>query len=339
MTLTCNRDGNFTILVIGDPQLDWPEVEHEGPEEIGILLERVSPDLVILNGDIMTVNDGLRIVRDMDEDYLSRLIAPIEERRIPWAYNTGNHDRFTEEHHRLFMQHQCLSAPVPADDPDYEADRPLNYRLPIFSHDGKRQVFAVWGMDTGTYNKYGWEGLTHKQISWYRRTSEACGRVTGLLCCHIPFTQMVDLYYSKKDGGKAEVGERGDKYPLWGRMSFSLGEEHYVTDSGTVICGANGFCTTTCANDRGMLDAIREQGDIKIAVFSHEHHKNFVGNYNGILLGYSGKISMGCGADELCRGGRVIRFNESAPEAFETYWVGSVETSEDQPPIKNEITP
>ena len=329
--LTCNQDGTFTILVIGDPQLDWPEVAHEGPEEIGILLKRVSPDLVVLNGDIKTIND-------FDEDYLSRLIAPIEERQLPWAYVTGNHDRFTEEHHRFCTRHRCLSTTVPADDPDYEEDRPLNFVLPIYTYDGKRQVFAVWGMDTGMYNKYGWEGLTHKQIRWYQRTSDAitasCGeKVTGLLCCHIPFPQVVDLYYSKKDGGVVRAGERGDKYPVWGRMDLSPNGRAEVTENGTKILEQTGFNCTNRMNDRGMFKAICEQGDIKIAVFSHEHNKNFVGNYNGVLLGYSGKISMGCGAVEYCRGGRVIRFRESAPEAFETYWVGSVETSEDLPPV------
>lgn len=332
MRLSCNEKGEFTILVIGDPQLDWPEVEHEGPEEIEALLHRVRPDLVILNGDIKTIDD-------FDAAYVDNIFKPINDRGIPWAYVNGNHDRFTPAHHALFAAYEnCLAVPLPADDPGYDPERPLNFVLPIASHDGKKTVFAVWGMDTGMYNQNGWEGLTEKQIAWYRRTSDRLiaengAPVTGLLCCHIAFPQMVDLYYSKQAGGTAAPGERGDAYPVYGLMSPGLGEEDYVTDTGTEITGATGFSCTHRKNDRGMLEAILNQGDIRMAVFSHEHQKTLVGSYRGLLLGYTGKISMGCGANALTRGGRVVRLNEAAPEKFTTYWVGSMETSEDQPEI------
>ncbi len=332
MRLTCNENGDFKILIISDPQLDWPEVYHEGPEEIEILLERVHPDFVMIDGDLKTIND-------FDKAYLDGIVAPINERNIPWAYVNGNHDRFTEEHHAWYKSHpNCLSEVVPSHDPDFEADRPLNYLLPIYSHDEKEQVFAIWGMDTGMYNEFGWEGLTEKQIRWYQRKSNAqtqanSKKVTGLLCCHIAFTQILDLFYSKKDGKTAVLGEQGDAYPCLGHFSpvEEYSDEYYVTDTGTKIVGRGGSSCTRPKNDRGMFSAIQEQGDIKIVVFGHEHIKNMVGCYKGVLLGYSGKISMGCGADELCRGGRVVQFNEKHPEQFVTYWVGSMETSKDQP--------
>lgn len=337
MRLACDENGDFKILIIGDAQLDWPEVYHEGPEEIEILLERVNPDFVMICGDLKTVND-------FDRAYLDGIVAPINERNIPWAYVNGNHDRFTEEHHAWHKSYpNCLAEVVSAQDPDFEEDRPLNYLLPIYSHDGKEQVFALWGMDTGMYNQNGWDGLTEKQIRWYQRMSDAQTKangkpITGLLCCHIAFPQILDLYYSKKDGGTARIGERGDAYPCLGRFSFSPVEEdyfdeYYVTDTGTKILGRGGSSCTRPQNDRGMFSAIQKQGDIKIVVFGHEHVKNMVGCCKGVLLGYSGKISMGCGADELCRGGRVVQLNEKHPEAFVTYWVGSMETSLDQPPM------
>lgn len=332
MQLKCNKNGDFTILVIGDPQLDWPEVEHEAPEEITVLLERVRPDFVVMNGDLKTNNE-------FDAAYVDNIFRPIKERGIPWAYTNGNHDRFTPEHHELLSAYgTCLSVPMSADDPNYDAERPLNFVLPIYSHDEKKQVFAVWGMDTGMYNQFGWEGVTAQQIAWYRKTSDALtaangAPVTGVLCCHIALPQIVDLYYSKKTGGEAVPMERGDAYIGYGLVSQGLGEKEYVTDTGTVIHGANGFSCTNRANDRGMFQAIVQQGDIKMAVFAHEHKKNFVGHYRGVLLGYTGKISMGCGADERTRGGRVIRFNERDPENFTTWWVGSMETSADLPAI------
>lgn len=337
MRLTCNEKGDFTILIIGDPQLDWPEIEPEGPAEIRILLDRVHPDFVLMNGDLKTRND-------YDEAYLDNIVAPINERNIPWAYTNGNHDRFTAEHHAWCKSYpNCLGDVVPSDDPDHEPERPLNYVLPVFSRDKSKAVFAIWGMDTGMYNQFGWEGLTAKQIRWYQRNSDALtvangAPVPGLLCCHIPFPQMVDLYYSKKEGGAAEPGERGDAYLGNGSVSLALGEENYVTDTGTKILGATGFACTTRANDRGMLDAIIKQGDIKMAVFAHEHTKNFVGHYKGLLMGYAGKISMGCGYNDLTRGGRVVQLNENAPDRFVTFWVGSMETSKDQPAIYQDGT-
>ena len=335
MKLTCNETGDFTILVIGDPQLDWPEVYHEGPEEIDILLDRVNPDFVLLNGDLKTRND-------YDFEYLDGIVSPINKRNIPWAYTNGNHDPFSEEHHAWYKSYPlCLGDVVSPDAPDFEPTRPLNYVLPVYSHDGTRQVFAVWGMDTGAYNEYGWDGLTEKQIRWYRRTSDEQTarngkKVAGLLCCHIAFTQVLDLYYSKKSGKTAVLGERGDAYPCYGNFTMGIEAEdynceEYITDTGTVLKGRGGSSCTRPQNDRGMMQAILDQGDIKAVAFAHEHIKNMAGSFHGVLLSYSGKISMGCGADEQTRGGRVFRFNEKNPEGLVTWWVGSMETSEDQP--------
>ncbi|MBQ8266944.1 MAG: hypothetical protein IJZ21_00980, partial [Clostridia bacterium] len=61
----------------------------------------------------------------------------------------------------------CFNEKVSSGDPNYEYTRPMNYVIPIYSYDGQKIVFAVYGMDTGTSNIYGYEGLTKKQINWY----------------------------------------------------------------------------------------------------------------------------------------------------------------------------
>ena len=91
--------------------------------------------------------------------------------------------------------------------------------------------------------------------------------------------------------------------------------------------------TTAPQNDRGMFNAILNQGDIKAVIFGHEHQTNLIGSYKGILLGFAGKVSTGCYSDTVCRGGRVIKFDQKNPQNFTVSWIGSMPTSQDQPAI------
>ena len=106
----------------------------------------------------------------------------------------------------------------------------------------------------------------------------------------------------------------------------------YVCENGTTVSKLK-IHTTTPKRDKGLFNAILNQGDVKAVIFGHDHCTNIVGSYKGVLLGFAGKLSTGCYSDNLCRGGRVIRINQSDPEKFITEWLGALDSCADQPPI------
>lgn len=324
--LSCDKNGNFTILAVSDPQCDTEEQWQEATSELETLLLRSDPDLVLICGDINSDNY-------IPQKMWTRFISPLTKRKIPWATLNGNHDPFTKAHYEMFRQSEyCLNRTVRKSDENYEETRPMNYVLPIYSHDKKRIVFAVYGMDTGTENEHGYEGVCDKQIAWYRAQSErlkqkAQGKtIPALLCLHIPLPQTLDLYHSTDNPVFGVVNEKDN------------GTKNYLCENGMVV-DKSWIRATAKENDRGLFQAVLAQGDVKAILFGHVHKTNLIGSYKGVLLGFTGKLSTGCYSDERCRGGRVLRFHEDDPENFTVSWLGALDTCRDQPPIYADGTP
>lgn len=331
--LFCDSDGNFTILTVSDPQCDTKEQWIEARDELEILICRSDPDYVIINGDMNSYN---KIPADMWDLFIS----PVTSRGIFWSTTNGNHDPYTEKHYQMYKSYDtCFNGKVSAADPNYDYKRPMNYTVPIYSNDGKKTVFAVYCMDTGTSNIYGYEGLSEKQINWYRQQSDNLknsnggNTVTSLLCMHIPLTQTIDAFYSIDDGGTATPKKSGGLYKVYGVTNQrSAGVQNYICENKTTV-QKTFIHTTAPKNDKGMFDAILNQGDVKAVIFGHEHQTNFAVSYKGVLLGFAGKLSTGCYSDTVCRGGRVIKFNQDEPQNFTTSWIGSMPSSADQDEI------
>ena len=336
--LFCNSDGDFTILVVSDPQCDTKQQWQEARDELEILIKRSNPDFVMINGDMNSNNIIPRNMWDL-------FISPVVSRQIYWATTNGNHDTYSDAYYNMYKYYNtCLNDKISAGNPNYEQHRPMNCVIPIYSKDGKKTVFAIYGMDTGSANKYGYEGLTKRQINWYCEQSDALKKgnggkaVTSLLCMHIPLTQTLDMFYSANGGGAATPKRAGGLYTVYGVTNQGdAAVKNYTCENGTYV--AKSFIHTTAPqNDRGMFNKILENGDIKAIVFGHEHKTNIVGSYKGVLLGFAGKLSTGCYSDDVCRGGRVIKFNEECPEKFTVSWLGSMPSSIDQPPVFSDGT-
>ncbi len=323
--LVCNTIGDFTILIVADPQCDTKTEWQQAKTELETLVKRAKPNFVLINGDMNTKNV---IPADMWELFIS----PLTERDINWATTNGNHDPFTKRYYDMYKSYSgCLNNTVPKNDPNYEPSRPMNYVIPIYANDNRTIVFAIYGMDSGTSNNYGYEGLTQKQINWYKKQSQKLKKqnggkaVTSILCMHIPLPEVIDLYHS---------GE----YTTYGIANEpNAGTQNYTCENGKIIAKTK-LHTTAKKNDNKTFAQILKQGDVKAIIFGHDHRTNFAGSYKGVILGFAGKLSTGCYSDDLCRGGRVIKFNQQNPQDFTVSWLGSIKTSTDQPPIYTDGT-
>lgn len=331
--LMCDENGDFTILVVSDPQCDNETQWEQARLELEILVQRSEPDFVLINGDMNSRN---QIPADMWEAFVS----PLTQRGIYWSTTNGNHDPFKYEYYQMYKGYdECLNSTVSVLDGNYDFTRPMNYVLPIYSNDGKEIVFAVYGMDSGAVDGDGYEGVTQKQINWYidqsNRLKElnAGKKVTSLLCMHIPLVQTLDMYYSSPQGEAVSGEGSGGLYKVYGIANEpNFDNKEYTCENGTTVSKLK-IHTTAEENDTGIFDEILNQGDIKAIFFGHDHRTNIAGSYKGVILGFAGKLSTGCYSDKLCRGGRVLRFNQSDPEKFTVEWLAALESSTDQPPI------
>ena len=331
--LVCDENGDFTILVVSDPQCDTMEQWLEARNELETLVMRSEPDFVLINGDMNSRNQ-------ISDDMWDLFVSPLESRGIYWSTTNGNHDPFKYEYYKMYKSYDnCLNSTVGVLDKNYDFTRPMNYCLPVYSNDGKKIVFAVYGLDSGQVGSDGYEGVTKKQIDWYVAQSNKLKeqnngiKVTSLLCMHIPLTQTLDMFYSAANVGKLNGENAGGLYTVYGIANEpNYKNTEYICENGTVVSKLK-IHTTAPSLDRGLLKEVLNQGDVKAIIFGHDHRTNIIGSYKGVLLGFAGKLSTGCYSDTLCRGGRIIRFNQSNPESFTSEWLGALETSKDQPPI------
>lgn len=350
-TLQADLNGNFTILTVADPQseswADWTQARTDLENTI----LRSNPDLVMIQGDI---TDNSFVTPAAYWDYF---VEPLEERDIPWAVINGNHDSFSLVNQRMYESYaNCLTTQVDSYDPNFNSSRPVNFVLPVYANDGAKNIFAVWGMDTGTGNSNGYDGVTESQINWYKAESDKLTAandgetVPGLMALHIPLTETFDMYYDNSDGATYVPKQAGYVYqPIYGVVYNSVDNGYAANDNVrafttghgiTVTSNSSGLMSITSeGNNRGLYAAMMEKGDVKITTFGHVHSINFIGNYKGMLLAFTGKIGEYDKMDYLTRGGRVIRFNQSDSDALQVSWVAVLEDSIDQPVIGNDAQP
>ncbi|KAK5053094.1 hypothetical protein LTR84_002068 [Exophiala bonariae] len=81
----------FEDLHFGEAESTWwgPEQDIRTLQVMSSILDMESPDLVVLNGDLITGDDTQL---DNATEYFDRLVSPMVKRNIPWASTYGNHD-------------------------------------------------------------------------------------------------------------------------------------------------------------------------------------------------------------------------------------------------------
>lgn len=294
-TLVCDENGDFTILVVSDPQYTENGEWTEAKAELEKMIADCDPDFIFIDGDIAHNNNP--------EMGLETLVSPMVENDIPWALTNGNHDHpHLDKNFRLFASYDgFLGSLVPESDPNYNPERPLNFVLPVYANDGETIVFAMYSLDSGNTDYGGYSAVTKPQVKWYQATSDAMTAanggtpITSIMCSHIPATE------------KMGRGEVLDGYAI-----------DPVVRSGEV------------AAQNGLIEAIQEQGDVKLLIHGHDHNNNFIVRMDGFLEAYAGKLSSGSYGDTYARGGRVIKFNQANPEKFTVSWIPGL-TKDDVP--------
>ncbi|KAK4068943.1 hypothetical protein Trihar35433_5522 [Trichoderma harzianum] len=94
--LSFTRNGTFQISIFEDLHFGENAWDTWGPQQdinsvkvINKVLDKESPGLVVLNGDLITGENGFL---ENSTVYIDQIVQPLVERRLTWASTYGNHD-------------------------------------------------------------------------------------------------------------------------------------------------------------------------------------------------------------------------------------------------------
>ncbi|OTB00244.1 hypothetical protein M426DRAFT_15703 [Hypoxylon sp. CI-4A] len=94
--LTFTSDGSFQISIFEDLHFGENAWDQWGPQQdinsvkvINQILEAESPGLVVLNGDLITGENGFL---ENSTVYVDQIVGPLVDRGLTWASTYGNHD-------------------------------------------------------------------------------------------------------------------------------------------------------------------------------------------------------------------------------------------------------
>jgi predicted phosphodiesterase len=291
--LRFREDGTFTIVQLTD--VHWrngDDADLRSRALIELALDSERPDLVALTGDILSGEES----RDPAAAYRA-VVAPIEDRVIPWAAVFGNHDDEGALSRAALLKVQrefphCLTERGPK-----KIMGVGNYVLRLLAAESDRLAAALYFIDSGAYNAlaighYAW--IARDQIDWYAGTAAllrhehaTAGDETALPALaffHIPLPEYDEVW----------------------RTAVCRGHRHEP------VCGPS-------ANS-GFFAALLEAGDVMGTFCGHDHVNDFEGELHGIRLCYGRATGFSpYGREGFPRGARVIRLTRGE-RAFET-WV------------------
>lgn len=281
--LKFNENGEFKIVQFTDNHYKWGKnASNVAVECIASVLDAENPDFVIFTGDMVYSKNV--------ENSIGKVLEPVVERGVPFAFVFGNHDpEFELSHGEIYdILASTPGSVMPqrgdVDSPDYivevksgvDPEKTASVFYCLDSHSGAK----IPGC-----GKYAW--LDFPQIAWYKSQSDS-------IIAHNGGTPLPSLMF----------------------FHIPLPEIDYANDDGkTQVLGSKGEAVCSPKLNTGMFAAIKEQGDVKGVFFGHDHDNDYVADYYGVLLAY-GRYSGGNTVYNHIgtNGGRVILLREGSDD-------------------------
>jgi hypothetical protein len=205
--LTLSSSFTFKLAIFSD--LHYGEEEHgwgiDQDRNSTRVMRRIlcaeAPDLVVLNGDLIT---GENTFRENSSDYVHQIVAPMVTRGVPWASTYGNHDsKFNLSRERTFAVEKTYPLSY-TQRMDGKLPGVTNYYLLLYRHGQSSMsddpVAVLWFFDSRGGATYGLDHSDKDDIPnwvapetahWFRTEASALrtkyGRVLpGVAFVHIP---------------------------------------------------------------------------------------------------------------------------------------------------------
>lgn len=255
-----------TILANGENVGAWAA-------RLADILEKTEPDFVLLAGDITENQTDPEAL----EALLRTLLAPVTERKLPWAHVFGDKDRVgaLDGEAQMAVYRKIPGCRSMAGETSVPGCG--NYILPLYRGDEPEPAFLLWCMDSHDhvqnyerdygsaararlasplYTEYYNDGIRFHQTMWYYHTALALekqyGRkIPGMMCFHIPTPEHVLI---PKNQGRTRM----------------QGKQYEAVSCHTV----NG----------GIFSAVFEHRDVEGIYCGNGRRNRFSGTYGGITL-------------------------------------------------------
>ena len=303
-----NSDKDFCLLNLTDPQLkieEWDDDNQTGKilkKTVETLIERVSPDLITLSGDLSYADDF--------ESY-KKFADYFDSFKIPWTCCFGNHDnqdgdepmqKVIDEYmkHEFFVFEKCDSSLG-------------NSNCVILIEKNGKNAEGVILMDTHDRVYYkendcginqAWGYLTFAQLEWYKdKVSElkeiGCNDTT--LITHIPINAYLDVAKAAFKNPKPDKSiSLNDSY------GTEIWNEGYEDSYGVLHEPISAY-----PEDEGAFSLICELGSTKNIICGHNHVNNWVVKYNGVRFIFGTKTGSGSYWEPDINGGTVLNISEN----------------------------
>ena len=270
--LSFRADGTFVIVQFNDTHLDGshPAGNDSTFHTIETVVRKVRPDLVVLNGDIVTEKAGAKETLRALSGLLTRL-------ETPFVLTMGNHDAEALPKSEIYDLLEASPCYAGSRGPEALAPSMGNCYLLLKGRDGTAKR-TLYFLDSNGYHPdkfvshYDW--IRFDQIAWYRKLSSSLGRKPSLMFFHIPIPE-----FAWTDGDGKTFGHRKEGHG----------------DSQTI--------------NSGLFASLLDMGDVMGVFSGHNHDNDMIGINRGIALGY-GRVSGHDAYGDLERGGRVIKLYE-----------------------------
>ncbi|KAL5339655.1 Metallo-dependent phosphatase-like protein [Aspergillus crustosus] len=204
--LKFREDGTFQISIFEDLHYGENAWDSWGPENdlksvtvINQILDNETPDLAVLNGDLITGENGFL---ENATVYVDQITAPLVDRGLTWASTYGNHDHqynlsavellATENKHPNSRTQRMVAT---------DTAGVSNYYLPVLGSDGSdTPKLLLWFFDSRGGNYYQHESgpdipqpnwVDETVVDWFKETSQSLSNQYGttipsLAFVHIP---------------------------------------------------------------------------------------------------------------------------------------------------------
>ncbi|KAF3763398.1 Metallo-dependent phosphatase [Cryphonectria parasitica EP155] len=273
--------GTFQITIFEDLHFGEAEDTDWGPlqdvdtlEVMQTVLDNETPQLVILNGDLIT---GENTFKENSTDYVDEIVAPLVEAGLPWASTYGNHDSdFNLSRTEIYDREKTYANSLTGNMVQANDSGISNYYLPVYADNDTSVTPAMilWFFDSrggNYYQELAADGTSVSQpnwvgssvVSWFEETRAQLTTLYGtslpsLAFVHIP----VDAFLAFQDAGVDATQEPG--------INADVPLSQQGVQSGE---GSSETVYTYDGQDVPFMQALLETENL-IAVFSGHDHGN-----------------------------------------------------------------
>jgi hypothetical protein len=302
---------------------------------ISNVLDADHPDLVVLNGDLIS---GDNLEADNSTDYMDMIVQPLVERNLTWASTYGNHDhQYGLSAERLMQREQTYDGSLTQKMVDAKEAGVSNYYLPVYPPNCTdcAPELILWFFDSrgGFYyqardcflNRVHQPNWVHDSVTdWFRDTNKKLVEKHGT---EIPSLAFVHIPINATEVLQGTVGVDPNNQP-------GINEEIPVAMQSKDWCEEGYYDYYKCTygkKDVNFMQALSDTKGIMGLFYGHDHGNSWCYRWEGLLPGMTvpgngmslcyGQHSGYGGYGDWVRGGRQIVVNRDKVKdlVFDTY--------------------